>query len=155
LPGIDFTPLRLTGFKQPPERENHPSKEKKGRQPTIRDKVLALVRVFNLTMKTKAMAGIITEPQDILDELAASQKNGNVIGIWASPLGTGLFMCGVQNILSDEVEHDMVVILKEKDLNGVLLHAHVLFLQEIEKVFPFKTQYSDPVPQRLKVMRQQ
>lgn len=95
------------------------------------------------------MAGILTEPQDILNALTASQKNGNVIGIWASPLGTGLFMCGVEKMFDDEVEHDMVVILKEKDLNGVPLQAHVLFLQEIEKVFPFKTPYSNPVPQRL------
>jgi hypothetical protein len=99
------------------------------------------------------MQGIITEPENILNELAASQKNGNVIGIWAPPLGTGLFMCGIENILDDEVEHDMVIILKEKDLNGVPLQAHVLFLQEIEKVFPFKTQYTDPVPERLKTIR--
>ena len=89
------------------------------------------------------MQGIISEPKHILEELIASRENGNVIGIWAASLGTGLFMCGVENILDDEVEHDKVVILKEKDLNGVPLQAHVLFLQEIEKVFPLKTLYSD------------
>lgn len=92
------------------------------------------------------MQGIITEPKHILDELVASRENGNIIGIWAPSLGTGLFLCGVDNILDDEEEHDKVIILKENDQNGVPLQAHVLFLQEIEKVFPLKTPYSDTAP---------
>jgi len=92
------------------------------------------------------MQGIINEPKEILEELNASQANGNAIGIWAPSLGTGLYMCAVENILDDDVEHDKVIVLKEKDLNGVPLQAHVLFLQEIEKVFPFQTQYDDPAP---------
>ena len=90
------------------------------------------------------MQGIITEPKDILAELKASQENGNVIGIWAGSLGPGLYTCAVEKILDDDVEHDKVIILKENDLNGVPLQAHVLFLQEIEKVFPMKTHYDDP-----------
>ena len=90
------------------------------------------------------MQGIITEPKYILDELIGSRENGNVIGIWAPPLGEGLFMCAVENIFDDDVEHDKVIILKENDLNGVPLQAHVLFLQEVEKVYPFKTLYNDP-----------
>jgi hypothetical protein len=90
------------------------------------------------------MKGIITEPKEILAELMASRDNGNVIGIWSPPLGTGLFMCGVENILDDDVEHDKVIILRERDLNGVPLKAHVLFLQEIEKVYPLTTMYDDP-----------
>ena len=99
------------------------------------------------------MQGIITEPKDILDELIASRENGNVIGIWSPSLGTGLFMCAVENIYDDDVEHDKVIILKEKDLNGVQLEAHVLFLQEIEKVFPFKTIYNDPLPEPHRSLR--
>ncbi len=91
------------------------------------------------------MQGIITEPKSILDELATSQEKGNVIGIWAPSLGSGLYMCAVDDILDDEIEHDKVIVLKEKDLNGDYLQAHVLFLQEIEKVYPFKTPYGDPL----------
>ena len=99
------------------------------------------------------MQGIISEPKHILGELINSRENGNVIGIWAPSLGTGLFMCAVENILEDEVEHDKVIILKDKDLNGVPLQAHVLFLQEIEKVFPFKTIYSDSKPAAPEALR--
>lgn len=88
------------------------------------------------------MQGIITEPKRILDELLASRENGNAIGIWAPSLGAGLYMCAVEDILDDEVEHDKVIILKENDLNGVPLQAHVLFLQEIEKIYPFTTIYN-------------
>lgn len=89
------------------------------------------------------MQGIISEPRQILEELMASRENGNAIGIWAGSLGTGLYMCAVENIYDDDVEHDKVIILKERDLNGAQLTAHVLFLQEIEKVFPFKTIFQD------------
>ena len=92
------------------------------------------------------MQGIITEPKDILEELKASRENGNVIGIWAPSLGSGLNLCAVENIYDDDVEHDKVILLNEKDRNGVQLQVHVLFLQEIEKVFPFKTPFIDPAP---------
>ena len=98
------------------------------------------------------MQGIITDPGDILQELKGSLENGNVVGIWASPLGVGLFMCAVDNVFDDDVEHDKVIILKEKDLNGVPLEAHVLFLQEIEKVFPLKAIYNNVPPEQLKAV---
>jgi hypothetical protein len=91
------------------------------------------------------MRGIISEPGQILEELAASRKNGNAIGIWADSLGPGLYMCAVENIDEDEVEHDTVIVLKDRDANGAPLRARVLFLQEIEKVFPLKTMYGDSV----------
>ncbi len=99
------------------------------------------------------MQGIITEPKQISDELVASQQNGNVIGIWAPSLGPGLYMCAVENIYYDDVEFDKVIVLKEKDLNGVQLQVHVLFLQEIEKVFSFKTIYKDPREESLRTAR--
>ena len=87
------------------------------------------------------MQGIITEPKDILEQLQASRQQGNVIGIWAPSLGAGLNMCAVENIYDDDVEHDKVIVLKEKDIRGVPLETHVLYLQEIEKVYPSKTRY--------------
>lgn len=93
------------------------------------------------------MQGIISEPRHILDELNKSREKGNVIGIWASSLGAGLHMCAVENVLDDDVEHDKVIILKENDLNGIPLQAHVLFLQEIEKVFPMKTIFEEHLEQ--------
>ena len=112
-----------------------------------------LVQNFNDHSKRKAMQGIITEPKSILHELINSRENGNVIGIWSPSLGTGLYMCAVENILDDEVEHDKVIVLKENDLNGIPLPVHVLFLQDIEKVFPLKTLYKDPVQEDQKNLR--
>lgn len=89
--------------------------------------------------------GITSEPKHILEQLHNSRENGNAIGIWASSLGPGLHMCGVENILDDEIEHDKVVILKDNDLNGVPLQAHVLFMQEIEKVYPMKASFGEGV----------
>jgi len=89
--------------------------------------------------------GITSDPKHILEELHNSRENGNAIGIWAASLGSGLRMCAVENILDDDVEHDKVIILKENDLNGVPLQAHVLFLQEIEKVYPMKALYGESV----------
>ena len=91
------------------------------------------------------MQGITSEPKRILEELIQSRENGNVIGIWASSLGPGLHMCAVENIMDDDVEHDKVIILKDNDVKGVPLQAHVLFLQEIEKIYPMKTLYDEYV----------
>jgi hypothetical protein len=54
-------------------------------------------------------------------------------------------MCQVENIYDDDIEHDQVIVLKEKDLNGEMLTAHVLFLQEIEKVFSLETIRRAPI----------
>lgn len=91
------------------------------------------------------MKGITSEPKYILEELNNSRENGNAIGIWASSLGPGLHMCAVENILDDDIEHDKVIILKDNDLKGVPLQAHVLFMQEIEKVYPMKARYGEDV----------
>lgn len=91
------------------------------------------------------MKGITSEPKHILEELNNSRENGNAIGIWASSLGPGLHMCAVENILDDDIEHDKVIILKNNDLKGVPLQAHVLFMQEIEKVYPMKARYDENV----------
>lgn len=58
------------------------------------------------------MHRILTDPTDILAELTISREKGYAIGIWAPSLGAGLRMCGVDNILDDEIEHDKVVVLK-------------------------------------------
>lgn len=89
--------------------------------------------------------GITSDPKHILEELHNSRENGNAIGIWASSLGPGLHMCAVENILDDDIEHDKVIILKPNDLNGVQLQAHVLLMQEIEKVYPLKALYGESV----------
>jgi hypothetical protein len=91
------------------------------------------------------MQGIISDPREILDELAASREHGSAIGIWASPLGGGLHMCEVENIYDDDIEHDQVIVLKEKDLKGERLQVHVLFLQEIERLFSLKTRDRAPI----------
>lgn len=91
------------------------------------------------------MKGIISEPKEILDQLVASQEQGNAIGIWAPSLGGGLHMCQVENIYDDDIEHDEVIVLKQNDLNGEKLQTHVLFLQEIEKVFSISTHKREPI----------
>lgn len=114
-----------------------------GIKPAIPWFLPAVVQDFIIYLK-KVMQGIITDPKSILHELISSRENGNVIGIWSSSLGAGFYMCAVDNILDDEVEHDKVIILKDKDLNGIPLPVHVLFLQDIEKIFPLKTLYTAP-----------
>jgi hypothetical protein len=111
------------------------------------------MRFYPLTGNDDAMQGIITEPKHILDELITSRENGTLIGIWAPSLGAGLNLCAVENIFDDDEEHDKVIILKENDHHGVPLHAHVLFLQEIEKVFPMKTLYADNVQNHAGIVR--
>ena len=79
--------------------------------------------------------GIISENGEILKALIESQESDAFLGIWASRLGEGMFMCKVDSIRNDQ--SGTVILLREQDLEGKKLHTHVLYLREISKVHKF------------------
>jgi hypothetical protein len=83
------------------------------------------------------MDGIITHPQKILATLKSSQKNKNLVGIWASSVNFGFTTAYVETIRFGQAENDTVIILKEKKLNGDDLETQVVYLKEIEKLHRF------------------
>jgi hypothetical protein len=81
------------------------------------------------------------EPTDdsalILKALQQSKERGTIIGLWAKPLGNGMFMCRISSI--EECEHiaESVISLKPYDASGVRLRTDKLKLNEIERVYAF------------------
>jgi hypothetical protein len=81
-------------------------------------------------------SGIISDPSLMLQTLMSSKEQGTVIGIWATVLGDGLHMCGIENV-ADEKSGKLIE-LNETDLNGVPLKVKQLHLVDISTVFPFR-----------------
>jgi hypothetical protein len=75
----------------------------------------------------------------MLQMLLSSKEHGTVIGIWASVLGDGLHMCGIENVAEDTL--GQLIELKENDLNGVPLKVQQIHLADINTVFPFRMSF--------------
>ena len=69
--------------------------------------------------------------------LLDGKSGGNAIGIWSPALGQGMFMCTVKDVLRDEDENDIVIILREDELTSPRANSFVLYLSEIERIYPF------------------
>jgi hypothetical protein len=84
----------------------------------------------------------LNQPDEIIKELNHSKVFGNVIGIFALSLGPIMMMTAVEDII--EIKNDKLILLKETDLLGTRLPEEQIFLSEIVRVHPFRTQFDDP-----------
>jgi hypothetical protein len=93
----------------------------------------------------------ISDQEDIVRELIHSQQHGNVIGICAISLGPSMIMTAVEDIM--DIKHDKLIFLKETDLLGIKVPEEQIFLSEIVRVHPFRTQFNDPFHVHLREMK--
>jgi hypothetical protein len=93
----------------------------------------------------------INDPTEIVEALKHSRDHGNVIGICAISLGPSMIMTAVEDIL--EIKHDKLIFLKETDLLGIKVPEQQIFLSEIVRVHPFRTQFDDPFHVQLRDMK--
>jgi len=84
----------------------------------------------------------ISEPDDILHILEESRVNGNVVGISASILGSGVFLTAVDNIVKSD--SDYLIVLKGYDVTGYILERNKIFLSDIRAVCPFHSKFKNP-----------
>jgi hypothetical protein len=84
----------------------------------------------------------LNQPEEIIKELIHSKVFGNVIGIFALSLGPTMMMTAVEDII--EIKNDKLIVLKETDLLGIKIPEEQIFLSEIVRVHPFRTQFDDP-----------
>jgi hypothetical protein len=90
-------------------------------------------------MNTTNSDCFVTSKAQILHELLRSKAEGNALGIWSASLGSGMFLCTVKEVCTDEDEEDIMIILKENELTAPRMDTHVVYLYEIERVYTFKT----------------
>jgi hypothetical protein len=93
----------------------------------------------------------INDQAEIVEALKHSREHGNVIGICAISLGPSMIMTAVEDIL--EIKHDKLIFLKETDLLGIKVPEQQIFLSEIVRVHPFRTQFDDPFHVQLRDMK--
>lgn len=78
------------------------------------------------------------QQREIIEEFLKCRDSKGAVGIWSPCLGKGMFICFVKELVLDEDEDDVVVILQENDLSGQVFETHVLYLNEIEKIYRFR-----------------
>jgi hypothetical protein len=104
-----------------------------------------------MEVQTEQSLSYVNQPEEIMKELLHSMQFGNVIGIFALSLGPIMMMTAVDNIV--DIKNDKLIVLKETDLLGLKIPEEQIFLSEIVRVHPFRTQFDDPFHVQLREMK--
>ena len=88
-------------------------------------------------MHVKYTTPFISSRLEMLKTLLKARTGNNIIGIWSPALGQGIFLSTIKDILRDEDEEDIVVVLSDCDLTSPRANSYVLYLNEIERIYPF------------------
>jgi hypothetical protein len=86
---------------------------------------------------------IVKARKIILRYLQSAMESQKAIGIYSKVLGEGMFITGVESILSEGKEE--IVTLKPYDMSGILLARNQISISEIKSVCPFDSFYLNPV----------
>lgn len=78
----------------------------------------------------------------ILKELVLSKQAGKLIGVYSRALGEGMFLTGVEAILSHG--NDELIVFNRYDMSGHLLARTRVPLDEIHMVCPFNKTFQTP-----------
>ena len=84
----------------------------------------------------------------ILAELRYCLNHGNLVGIYSDVLGSGMFLLGVEDIIT--LGDNEVIVFYSHDLSGLPINRRTLFITEISMVVPFNNPYSYPVHQPIR-----
>ncbi len=87
----------------------------------------------------------LSGPSEIFRALLESKERGTAIGIKANPLGRGMFVTAVQDILVGDGNENTQIILKGYDFTGHILETNVVKLNEIEGVCVFASKFGNPI----------
>jgi hypothetical protein len=93
---------------------------------------------FNLLSERE----FITCRNEIINEVLRSKKDGNIIGIISSILGTGMYLTAVDDFIIDG--DSAIVILKQFDMSGYMFPTTRIPLSSIKAVCPFTSKYENP-----------
>ena len=101
--------------------------------------------IFNNTAPVSPPSGLdfIRTKKLILQGLTESRKRKTAVGIYAAPLGEGMFITGVEDIFN---HHDEPIIAFNRyDITGAILQRNTLSLNEISAICKFDIPYRNPV----------
>ena len=80
----------------------------------------------------------------MLQEFQYCLRHANLVGIYCPMLGNGMFLVGVENIVSAD-NGSATVIFFPHDMSGHLLSRRSLELDDITMIVPFNNPYINPV----------
>ena len=87
----------------------------------------------------------VTTQRDIFKALLESKDKGTAVGIRALPLGKGMFITAVDDILIGDGNENTMIILRGHDFTGHVLETSVIRLDQIEGVCIFSSQFGNPI----------
>lgn len=82
----------------------------------------------------------------MLRELEYCKQHNNLVGIYCSLLGNGMFLVGVENIVYGD--EGVLIIFHKRDMSGHALARRTLELSEISVIVPFNNPYVPPAPRK-------
>ena len=85
----------------------------------------------------------ITHPDEIINEILKSKKDGNIVGIVSPVLGTGMYLTAVEDFILTDIGEPLVI-LKMYDMSGYLFPTNRISLHGIKAVCPFKSKFENP-----------
>jgi hypothetical protein len=80
--------------------------------------------------------------KNILKEMEFCLKEQNLVGIYSTVLGEGMFLVGVESIIYGD--EGALVIFHPFDMAGICLSRRTLNLHEIARIVPFNNKYIAP-----------
>ncbi len=87
----------------------------------------------------------VRDPREVLKALLDSKDRGTAIGIKAMPLGKGMFVTGVDEILLGDGQENTRIILKGYDFTGHVLDTNAILLSDIEGICRFSSKFGNPI----------
>jgi hypothetical protein len=86
----------------------------------------------------------IRRKEHMLKELEYCCKTANLVGVYCPLLGNGMFLVGVEEIVSGD--DGSLVIFYSRDMSGHTLSRRTLHIDEITMIVPFNNPYVQPLP---------
>jgi hypothetical protein len=96
--------------------------------------------------ETKLPIDFVKTKKGILKELVLSKVSGNAVGVYAKPMGQGMFITVVENI--DTNTRNGIIEFSKYDMSGSILSRNELTIDEIEMVCPLNQKYRRPILNR-------
>lgn len=84
----------------------------------------------------------IQHKNEIMKELDFCRKRGNLVGVYSSKMGQGLFLVGVQEIIYGIKSE--IIIFHPVDMGGYKLAMNAVPLEDIDKIVPFNNRFVMP-----------
>jgi hypothetical protein len=110
------------------------------------DQLKKIIPFLTNKMLTEASSGsfdFIRSKKEMLKEFEYCLRERNLVGVYCPLLGNGMFLVGVENIVSGD--EGSLIIFYSLDMSGHALSRRTLHVDEISMIVPFNNPFIPPI----------